>query len=324
MSTYYRFITFFFIIMVLLVSLPVIAKSWELEKVTFETPYTDEQSMKLLIEYALGEYDMELVNNHWTVTLELSKGFYHYTFWDPTTVLDWDKSWHENFNKPVKYVGFQITSTKHFNVSYSGIPDKYVEAIIIILETAYQGYQEMYGIDLAERCGVEKFKVCLDVVPESNRQLFVEMKSMTIMFNPNSESLNSPSQGGDLSYSSSLWIYGFVHELGHLAIYSRTPANESFADVLAAYLIKHYLWPKLGPSAWPNPYNYNTYDREWSRKLYLDPRYSSQFDKEFTEFLWNLLDNKGPLFIGQIVNCLPYKNVTKDVFIQKVNEQLND
>lgn len=90
--------------------------------------------------------------------------------------------------------------------------------------------------------------------------------------------------------------------------------TEAFADVMASYLISHYIWPKIGPSAWPDPYDYSTEGEKSFLERVDTEEYSRYCSPEFAKFLWSLHVKKSPAFVGRIVNALPVDGATEADF----------
>jgi uncharacterized coiled-coil protein SlyX len=54
------------------------------------------------------------------------------------------------------------------------------------------------------------------------------------------------------------WVYGFIHELGHITFLTDDPNfNEGWAHYAAAFRILPEVYSQLGDDAWPQPYNYS-------------------------------------------------------------------
>jgi uncharacterized coiled-coil protein SlyX len=54
------------------------------------------------------------------------------------------------------------------------------------------------------------------------------------------------------------WVYGFIHELGHITFLTENPNfNEGWAHYAAAFRILPEVYSQLGDNAWPQPYNYS-------------------------------------------------------------------
>jgi uncharacterized coiled-coil protein SlyX len=54
------------------------------------------------------------------------------------------------------------------------------------------------------------------------------------------------------------WVYGFIHELGHITFLTdNTNFDEGWAHYAAAFRILPEVYAQLGDDAWPQPYNYS-------------------------------------------------------------------
>ncbi|MCL4516989.1 MAG: hypothetical protein M1379_15600 [Firmicutes bacterium] len=288
------------------------ADAWK--KVTFNAPYNSEKSMKLFIDYALGGYSMDLMDGQWTITLELPKGRYNYIYSSDFTK---ETGWHPddlwlNWRNSVVYIDYRRIDTENFSIYYSGgLPEEYLNAIARLFEVNYQGMREMYGIDLKTRHAQGKqLEIRIDA-DWGKGASFYAMGYIWLQF-------ESPDQLKN-RYGH---VYGIAHELSHLALgfgagnyKNESKLNESFAFVVASYLISYYIWPKLGASAWPDPYDYNATEGE-KQLLEVAARgaYPQYIDTEFMRFLWSLHHDKGPAFVGRIVNALPVDNATEADF----------
>lgn len=289
-------------LMILLISCVAHAETWY--KVTFTTPYAGEKSMKLLIEWAFGEYDMALVDKRWMVTLELPKGRYAYTFSNKRE--GWDPPFRHLTHFPAVYPGYSHVVSEHFRIYYSGLTPDYLDAFRRIFETTYEGLKELFGLDLQTRFGNgQPLDVLIDVTPENPPRASA---GDCIRFQLAPEYLKAPPAGPH-------HVYGIAHELAHQIIrFNTMGASEAFADVIASYLISHYIWPRLGPSAWPDPYDYNALEGEARSLSFARSGRYPELAPDFTIYLWNLLQEKGPAFLGRIINTLPLENVTEEDF----------
>lgn len=143
---------------------------------------------------------------------------------------------------------------EHFFIRYN-IPEEYADAILNLCEVAYQGYKEVYGIDLLKDYPDPKIQItarfggrlALWVAPDSNPDINLVA--------PNIERLGPPRQAGG---KGAHHVYGFVHEMGHITIAfdeEKGAWTQGIAHYIGSQLLP-YVEKRLGDKAWPVPYDY--------------------------------------------------------------------
>jgi hypothetical protein len=151
------------------------------------------------------------------------------------------------FSEGEKLGGYK--RSEHLVINYD-IPEKYADAIIKLCETAIAGYKEWYSIDVLEiypdrtiKVSARKGqKIALWVSPQTYPSINLTITS--------EKGLAPPTEGGPH------YVYGFVHEFGHIAIgFDNGAWTQGIAYYIGSTLLK-YVDEKLGASAWPRPYNY--------------------------------------------------------------------
>jgi hypothetical protein len=137
-------------------------------------------------------------------------------------------------------------------VTYANVDPAYAEAIAKICDTALAGYEGIYGLKMPERVRV---RVSLD--PKQRLALWTDGDISISLELSNEAQLLPPAVSGVFN------VYGFCHELGHMAIYRRMSSlmgmPEGLGEGWAHYFgsaICGYVWEKLGEKAWPAPHNY--------------------------------------------------------------------
>ena len=139
--------------------------------------------------------------------------------------------------------------TAHCRVINDGFDVSYALAWANVCEVSYEGYREIYGLDVLAINNLETVEVSLF----RNTQMEPSLDSYggKITFRGNETHLLPPANGGANN------IYGICHEIGHLAFPIADPYYfEAWADYAAAYRIIPYVWERLGADAWPQPYDY--------------------------------------------------------------------
>ncbi|HUT73251.1 MAG TPA: hypothetical protein VM221_00260 [Armatimonadota bacterium] len=137
-------------------------------------------------------------------------------------------------------------------VSYAKVDPAYAQAIARICDTALAGYEDLYGLEMPARIAVH---VSLD--PQQPLRLWTDGDASIFLQLSDEWDLQPPQLSGVFN------VYGFCHELGHIAMYRRMSSlvgipdgvAEGWADYSGAMICGH-VWEKLGQRAWPQPHNY--------------------------------------------------------------------
>jgi hypothetical protein len=151
--------------------------------------------------------------------------------------------------------GWQNLVTNRVTIRYANVDRAYAEAISKIVETALAGYDTVYGLQMPERIQV---RVSLD--PKQRLRLWTDGDAAIFLELSSARQLAPPAQSGVFN------VYGFCHELGHIALYRHMPSlmglpdgvAEGWADYFGS-MICGYVWGKLGENAWPEPHDYYKY-----------------------------------------------------------------
>ena len=151
-----------------------------------------------------------------------------------------------------KSESWRTFASNRTTVTYANVDSAYAEAIAKICDTALAGYEGIYGLKMPERIQV---RVSLD--PKQRLALWTDGDTSISLELSSENQLLPPAQSGVFN------VYGFCHELNHMAIYRRMAGLMGMPDGLgqgwAHYFgstICGYVWEKLGESAWPAPHNY--------------------------------------------------------------------
>lgn len=137
-------------------------------------------------------------------------------------------------------------------VSFSGIALEYAKAAAAVFDAAHDGYREKLGISLPDYVLIQ-----IEVTGEETRlwtdgsgSIFLNLKS------PEDLLPTSPYRN----------IYGFCHEPGHIAMYSRMATLAGMPDGVgegwahyAGSVVTDYVWEKLGENAWPIAHDYSVH-----------------------------------------------------------------
>jgi len=138
------------------------------------------------------------------------------------------------------------TEVPQIFITYPANFQDYATAILRICATAQSEYNSVFSIS---RMGSHIFiysnatEQWLFTTPESNR-IYLYVKSIDDMQPPNK--------------SGFCHIYGFIHEMGHIAFPVDNPIfNEGWAHYAAGFRIVPAVYNRLGDNVWPQPYNYS-------------------------------------------------------------------
>jgi hypothetical protein len=139
--------------------------------------------------------------------------------------------------------------TAHCRVINDGFDVSYTLAWANICEVSYEGYREIYGIDVLTLNNLRAVEVRL--FRDARGEPSLDAQGGKITFRGNDAHLLPPADGGGNN------VYGICHEMGHLVFPITDPYYfEAWADYAAAYRIIPYVWERLGADAWPQSYNY--------------------------------------------------------------------
>jgi RNA polymerase sigma-70 factor (ECF subfamily) len=146
---------------------------------------------------------------------------------------------------------YQHLATNSVEVAYAGISAAYAEAIAQVIAVARETAQGQFGFDMPE-------VISITVTAEQGRrlQLFNDGQDHFELELRSEAGLQRPSRTGTYH------IYGFCHEVGHLAMYRVRDFDWMSADAKEAWA--HYLgsrltdvvYEKRGPGLWPDSYDY--------------------------------------------------------------------
>jgi hypothetical protein len=144
----------------------------------------------------------------------------------------------------------ELVEGKHCVVSYDGVEKKWADAFAKIYDAVYQGYAEVLGMTLPETTYIEITVTGEPTVlyTDGNDRFFLKLERPDDLL-PTSKYKN---------------VYGFAHEPGHIAMYSKMSTTAGLPDGVgegwAHYcgsVILDYVFDKLGKEAYPVPYDYS-------------------------------------------------------------------
>ncbi len=135
-------------------------------------------------------------------------------------------------------------------VEFSGIAPEYAKAAASVFDAAHDGYREKLGINLPDFVFIR-----IEVTGEETRLWTDGIDSIFL-------NLSSPEDLlPDSPYRN---IYGFCHEPGHIAMYSRMKSLVGLPDGVgegwahyAGSVVTDYVWENLGENAWPVSFDYS-------------------------------------------------------------------
>ncbi len=146
----------------------------------------------------------------------------------------------------------KITKLAHVQVTSTGLSDAYAKAIARAVETARAVAIEQFGFDMPET-----IQVSVVVSPGSGTRLFTDGDDHINLTVPSEEKLLRP------AVTRTFQIYGFCHEVGHLAMYrvihQRRWLSSAGAEGWAHYAgsrILDTVYAREGEKLWPDSYNY--------------------------------------------------------------------
>lgn len=146
--------------------------------------------------------------------------------------------------------------TKHFVIT-SNLPMPFIDAILAICETSLDGYQKLFGWDIAPRDAENRIRVYVNIVPGSETSLWVQPDRTPVEIHWTSKSgfaLNAPILGGAHN------VFGYAHELGHVVMmFDDGDFGQGFADYTGSEVVD-FVVARHKDKTWPRPYNYVKWD----------------------------------------------------------------
>lgn len=141
----------------------------------------------------------------------------------------------------------------HTVVLNDGVEEAYARAIENLVETAWEGYVKDLQLPLPDLITVH-----LGLNPGNKLRLYNDGASHIYLQLSSMDQLRPSTQSGVFN------IYGFCHELGHIAMYHRLKTvagiNSGVAEGWAHFcgsIICDFVYKKRGKELWPVPYDYN-------------------------------------------------------------------
>src|ERR1035437_1435748 len=146
----------------------------------------------------------------------------------------------------------KVTRLAHVEVTTTGISDAYANAIARTVAAARAAAIEQFGFDLPETIHVSAV-----ASPRNATRLFNDGEDHINLTVPSEDKLRRPAVTGTVS------LYGFCHEIGHLAMYrvihQRKWLSSAGAEGWAHYAgarILDVVYAREGEKLWPDAYNY--------------------------------------------------------------------
>jgi len=140
----------------------------------------------------------------------------------------------------------------HTIIDFKGTNNAYANAIGQIVETAREISKNEFGFDMPETVNVS-----IECDATKKLQLWNDGNDRIYLVLSKPEQLHKPSETGVFQ------IYGFCHEIGHMAMYRtlkerfwmKGDAAEGWAHFCGSYIIDK-VYEKCGESLWPDAYDY--------------------------------------------------------------------
>lgn len=140
----------------------------------------------------------------------------------------------------------------HARVEFRGIEKSYAQAIARLVEAARETYITDFAFDLPDR-----ISVFIECAPDQSNRLWTDGQDRVTLTLSSPLRLRKPADSGVFN------IYGFCHELGHMAMY-RTLQNRDWLAGDAAEGWAHFtgsvvvdrVYESLGAEFWPDRYDY--------------------------------------------------------------------
>ncbi len=146
----------------------------------------------------------------------------------------------------------KIIRLAHVEVTAAGISDAYANAIAQAVEAARAVAVEQFGFDMPRT-----LHVSVVASPANGTRLFNDGEDRINLTVPSEDKLRRPAVTGTFH------LYGFCHEVGHLAMYrvmrQRTWLSSAGAEGWAHYAgsrITDAVYAREGEKLWPDAYNY--------------------------------------------------------------------
>ena len=149
-------------------------------------------------------------------------------------------------------VAEQIYRSDHVVVRYDGIDAAYARAIADAVDGARSVAVASFGCDMPETV-----HVTVTADPKGRTRLFNDGQDRLSLTVESQRDLHKPEVSGIFT------IYGFCHEIGHLAMYRpirdhgwmTSHGAEGWAHYMGSRLVDE-LWSAKGERLWPDPHNY--------------------------------------------------------------------
>lgn len=145
-----------------------------------------------------------------------------------------------------------LAERPHVRVAYTGVDAAYGDAVARLVEAAYTAYVDRFGFDMPQRVNVT-----IDCAPDNKLRLWTDGRDHVTLTLKSARQLRKPSSSGVFN------VYGFCHELGHMAMY-RTLKNrrwlsgdaaEGWAHYCGSYVVDR-VYAAEGEDLWPDAYDY--------------------------------------------------------------------
>jgi hypothetical protein len=168
---------------------------------------------------------------------------------------------------------------------------------------AYEGYREIYGLDVLTLNDTEVIENRL--LQQARSRPSLDPHGGMITFRGKEDHLLTPSDGGANN------IYGICLEIGHLAFpIGDRYYYDAWADYAAGYRIIPYVWEQLGATAWPQPYDYLANDGPTDIQRRIEAAADEESHRlrahyQAVSVLIAVDDMYGPQIIGQAIRQLP-------------------
>jgi len=146
---------------------------------------------------------------------------------------------------------FQIkrTITPNFQIVYYYGIDEYADAILNVLDTALEGFQQLFD---PISCEPSTMPIDVFIVNSPSLEYAVARSFNYNIYIETNNAMLSTKKG---------WIGLLVHELSHIMLNVDINAfNEGWAMYSPMVRIVDYVYRQLGDQAWPQPYNYSRYE----------------------------------------------------------------
>ena len=141
----------------------------------------------------------------------------------------------------------------HFTIK-SNLPLPFTDAVLAVCEASLDGYRDLFGFYLYPNPdpGDKRMVISAAMTPGNDRLwTYPGLKPAEMHWAvPSQAALNPPGQGG------SHHLFDFAHEFGQLVMrFDDSKFSEGFSSYAASEVVD-YVAKRLGPKAWPRPYDY--------------------------------------------------------------------